>query len=72
MEKYHINIYYSADDKTYIADIPDLRPCSARGRTPHEALEQVRIVRDAWIEAARANDRPIPEPRYRPAIGHRG
>lgn len=68
MKDYHINIFYSQEDEAYIADIPDLKYCSAHGPTPEEALSEVLIAKDAWLEAARENDRPIPEPKYRPAI----
>lgn len=68
MKDYHINIFYSREDGGYIADIPDLVACSAFGKTPTEALEQVEIAKAAWIEAARAEGKPIPTPRYRPAI----
>ncbi len=68
MTDYHINIFYSADDAAYIADIPDLKYCSAHGDTPEEALREVLIAKAAWLESARANRREIPAPRYRPAI----
>ena len=68
MKDYHINIFYSEDDKGYIADIPDLDACSAFGITPDEALREVEIARKAWLKAAAAERKPIPEPRYRPAI----
>jgi predicted RNase H-like HicB family nuclease len=68
MKDYHINIFYSEADGGYIADIPDLEACSAFGKTPEEALKQVAIARRAWIAAAKAEGKPIPKPRYRPAI----
>lgn len=68
MRDYHINIFYSEQDGGYIADIPDLEACSAFGATPAEALAQVEIARTAWLEAARAESKPIPKPRYRPVI----
>ncbi|MEK6406768.1 MAG: type II toxin-antitoxin system HicB family antitoxin [Acidobacteriota bacterium] len=68
MKDYHINIFYSEEDGGYIADIPDLEACSAFGITPEDALKEVRIAKDAWIEAARSEGKPIPSPRYRPAI----
>ncbi|HAS16856.1 MAG TPA: type II toxin-antitoxin system HicB family antitoxin [Nitrospiraceae bacterium] len=70
MKDYHINIFYSEEDGGYIADIPDLEHCSAFGETPEEALSQVEIAKEAWIEAARQAGKPIPAPRYRPAIYH--
>lgn len=70
MSDYHINIFYSDEDDGYIADIPDLNSCSAFASTPEEALKEVQITKDAWIEAARLEGKPIPSPRYRPAIHH--
>lgn len=64
----HINIFFSAEDQAYIADIPNLKYCSAHGATPQEALAEALIAKEAWLEAARENGRPIPRPRYRPAI----
>ena len=68
MSDYHINIFYSDEDGGYIADIPDLDSCSAFGDTPEEALAEVKQAKDAWLDAARAEGKPIPTPRYRPAI----
>jgi len=68
MSDYHINIFYSDDDEEYIADIPDLEPCSASGETPEEALHEVLIAKELWLEAAKEHGFPIPEPHYRPAI----
>lgn len=68
MRDYHINIFYSDEDEGYIADIPDLEPCSAFGKTPDDALREVEIAKEAWLEAAKAEGKPVPAPRYRPAI----
>ena len=68
MKDYHINIFFSEEDEGYIADIPDLETCSAFGDTPEEALMEVRLAKDAWLEVARAQGKPIPAPNYRPAI----
>jgi predicted RNase H-like HicB family nuclease len=68
MKDYHINIFYSEEDGGYIADIPDLAACSAFGSTPAEALAEVQVAKQAWLEAARAAGKPIPLPRYRPVI----
>ena len=68
MQDYHINIFYSSEDGGYIADIPDLAACSAFGKTPAEALAEVEIARTAWLEAARAEGKRIPRPKYRPVI----
>ena len=68
MRDYHINIFYSEADGGYIADIPDLEFCSAFGETPSEALREVEIAKKAWLEAAEAEGKTIPEPKYRPLI----
>jgi len=68
MKDYHINIFWSEEDGGYIADIPDLASCSAFGDTPEEALRQVEMAKEAWLAAARAEGKPVPAPRYRPAI----
>lgn len=68
MRDYHINIFYSEDDEGYIADIPDLEACSAFGETPDEALREVQQAKKLWLEAARAQSKPIPSPEYRPVI----
>ncbi len=68
MKDYHINIFYSDEDEGYIADVPDLSSCSAFGNSPEEALAEVKRAKEAWIEAAKAEGKPVPPPRYRPAI----
>ena len=68
MSDYHINVFYSAEDGGYIADVPDLDACSAFGASPEQALAEVEIAKEAWIAAALELGRPVPAPRYRPAI----
>jgi predicted RNase H-like HicB family nuclease len=68
MRDYHINIFFSEEDGGYIADIPDLDSCSAFGDTPEEALAEVEEAKKIWLEAATAQGKPIPQPRYRPII----
>jgi predicted RNase H-like HicB family nuclease len=68
MPDYHINIFSSVEDDGYIADIPDLKGCSAFGASPEEALAEVQLAKAAWLESARSSSIPVPPPRYRPAI----
>lgn len=68
MKDYHINLFYSQEDEGWVADIPDLQHCSAFGETPEEALQEVLVAKKLWLESARADGAPIPQPRYRPAI----
>jgi predicted RNase H-like HicB family nuclease len=64
---YHINVFYSDEDRAYVADIPDLPGCSALGETAEQAVAEVEQAKDAWLEAAAATGGTIPEPRYKPA-----
>lgn len=66
--RYHMNVFWSADDEAWIADVPDLRFCSAFGPTPEIAIAEVQVAIAAWIESAEADEMPIPAPRYRPLI----
>ena len=68
MKDYHINVFYSVEDGGYIADIPDLKFCSAFGDTPESAVREVALAKAAWLEAAQSAGKPIPRPRYRPAL----
>jgi len=68
MRSYHINIFFSNEDKSYIADIPDLKFCSASGATPQKALDEVLIAQKLWLEEAKESGMKIPLPKYKPLI----
>jgi len=63
--KYEVIIYWSKDDGTFVAEVPELPGCAADGPTCADALRNVETVIDEWIETARSLDRTIPEPRGR-------
>jgi predicted RNase H-like HicB family nuclease len=50
---YHVNVFYSDEDGSYIADIPDLEFCSASGSPAEEALHEVLVAKRLWFESAR-------------------
>lgn len=66
--RYHINVFWSEEDGCWIADVPDLRPCSAHGETPVAALEEAQVAIQLWLDVAQERGFAIPEPCYRPAI----
>jgi len=68
MHKYHINIFYSPDDEGFIADIPDLKCCSAFGETQQEAFKEVLIAQELWLDNAKEKGLDIPEAKYQPLI----
>jgi antitoxin HicB len=62
MTKYPIEVFWSEEDEGYIATVPDLLGCSAWGTTEAEAIAQAHDASTAWIKAAKAAGRTIPEP----------
>lgn len=63
MNKYTIEIFYSSEDEGFIALAPELAACSAFGETEEEALAEIKTAIELWIETAKADNRPIPEPK---------
>jgi predicted RNase H-like HicB family nuclease len=68
MVRYVIIVFWSDEDEAWVADVPDLRSCSAFGDTPEEAVAEVRVAMEAWLAAACEAGHPTPEARYRPHI----
>jgi predicted RNase H-like HicB family nuclease len=62
---YEIIIYWSEQDQTFIAEVPELPGCAADGGTYQEALANVQIIIQEWIETAKELGRPIPQPKGR-------
>jgi len=65
MAKYEIIIYWSKDDQAFIAEAPELPGCAADGATYEEAVRNIEVVINEWIETARELGREIPEPKGR-------
>lgn len=63
--KYGVILCWSDDDQATIAEVPELPGCAADGETYQEALSNVEVIIDAWIETAQSLGRSIPEPRGR-------
>ncbi len=65
MIKYEVIIYWSSEDQVFIAEVPELPGCAADGATYQEALANVEVVIQEWIETAKELGRPIPEAKGR-------
>ena len=63
--RYEVIIYWSADDNSFIAEVPELPGCASDGPTYEEALSSVKVIISEWIETAQQLGRPVPEPRGR-------
>ena len=62
MYKYAMEIFYSEEDEGYIAIVPELPECSAFGETEEEALKEIKVAIDLWLETAKKDGIDIPEP----------
>ncbi|MBI4810495.1 MAG: type II toxin-antitoxin system HicB family antitoxin [Ignavibacteriales bacterium] len=65
MSRYEVIIYWSSEDKTFIAEVPELPGCAADGKTYQEALSNVEVIIQEWIETAQELGRSIPQPKGR-------
>ena len=63
--KYEVIIYWSAEDRAFIAEAPELPGCMADGVSYQDALANLETVIREWVETATEMGRPIPEPRGR-------
>lgn len=63
--RYEIVLYWSPEDRAFIAEAPELPGCAADGRTKKEALAAIERVIREWIDTARELGRPVPKPRGR-------
>ena len=63
--KYEVIIYWSDEDQAFIAEVPELPGCAADGENYQEALQNLEIIMQEWIETARQLGRSIPQPKGR-------
>ena len=63
--KYEIILYWSEEDRAFIAEVPELPGCAADGETYQQAIANVEVVIHQWIETAKELGRPIPQPKGR-------
>ncbi len=63
--KYEIIIYWSEEDQSIIAEVPELLGCKADGQTYIEAVKNAENVIEEWIETAKSLNREIPKPKGR-------
>jgi len=62
MHKYAIEIFYSEEGEGYIAVAPELPGCSAFGETEEEALKEIKVAIELWLQVAQKEGRKIPQP----------
>ncbi|MDZ7621358.1 MAG: type II toxin-antitoxin system HicB family antitoxin [Candidatus Competibacteraceae bacterium] len=62
-DKYETIIHWSEKDHAYLAEVPELPGCMADGVTYQNALENIEVIIQEWIETAHELGCRIPEPR---------
>ena len=65
MFTYEVIIYWSELDQSFIAEVPELAGCAADGGTHQDALANLEVVIQEWMEAAKELSREIPKPKGR-------
>lgn len=62
MAEYSIFIQYDAQDKIYVVSVPELPGCMAHGETKEQALREIEVAKQLWLETAEEDGKPIPQP----------
>jgi predicted RNase H-like HicB family nuclease len=63
--RYEVILYWSEIDQAFVAEVPELPGCAADGETYQQALQNVEVIMQEWIETAQELGRAIPEPKRR-------
>jgi len=63
--RYAVIVYWSERDGAYLAEAPELPGSAADGPTYQEALTNLEVIMDEWIETAIEMGWTIPEPKAR-------
>ena len=65
MSRYEVILYWSDEDQSFIAEVPELPGCMADGASYREALDNIEVIIQQWLETAQELGRPIPQPKGR-------
>lgn len=65
MGKYEVIIYWSDEDRAFIAEIPELPGCMAHGKSHAAALRNIKQAMALWITTAQEFGDLIPVPKGR-------
>jgi len=62
MPEYSILIQFNKSDNIYIARVLELNGCMAHGKTQEEAVKELKIALELWIDELTDSGMEIPEP----------
>jgi predicted RNase H-like HicB family nuclease len=65
-KRYEIIIFWSDEDESFVADVPELPGCMAHGASHEGALKNAQEAMVLWLETALELGRAVPPPN-----GHR-
>ncbi len=65
MHKYEIILYWSDEDRVFVAEVPELPGCIAHGDTQEAALTNAQEATQLWIDTALEFGDPVPQPKGR-------
>ena len=65
MYKYEVIIYWSDEDRVFIAELPELPGCMAHGESQKSALKNAQEAIQLWIDTANEFGEPVPVPKGR-------
>ncbi len=65
MHKYEVILYWSEEDKFFVAEVPELPGCIAHGKSKEESLASAQEAVQLWIDTAKEFGDPIPVPKGR-------
>jgi predicted RNase H-like HicB family nuclease len=63
--RYEIIIFWSDEDRAFVADVPELPGCMAHGQSRIDALRNAEDAAELWLEAAQETGRAVPQPKGR-------
>jgi antitoxin HicB len=57
----YLTVTYPCEEGGYVVEIPALKGCLAQGETLDEALAELKIVTDIWLETAENYGQKLPD-----------
>lgn len=61
-DKYSVVVQWSDEDEGYIAIVPELKGLSAFGATPEEALKELNVAKELYLEVFEEDGCALPDP----------
>ena len=63
MTSCEIILYWSNEDRAFVAEVPELPGCMAHGDSQEAALRRANEAMQLWIDTAQEYGDPVPEPK---------